>query len=1321
LEAEKIGKILIDVYKEGRLPPKLSVQDRLKLITRVVLNHEPVSQVCAESGISRTLFYRWLQRYKEEGNVAPLEKAKIKPQRVPEPFVLKIIEKVIKRPQWSSQRLSEGLERDHEGKPLVGNHGVQNVLQRLGLNTFEKREVFANEVRGLSAEEALEVLRGEAKVEGKALKPVLLPKELNPQQRLDMIERVVKFNEPVVKVCKDYQISRPTLYKWLKRYQKAAEEERVGVLVDKKPEVERYYRQTPEKYEEAILSVVAQYPDFGVARIVQALPQIAGESIVGHHGVQNVLQRHDLNTYEQRLAYAQTKITPITKFISVFEGLGTRFVILPAEARAKIIKFAGVSFLTAFITIVVFGFMGYMATIAGGVPMNARIGLGFASMALMVGSIFFAYSMKYYLTLALVLSFSRQTEEGGGLAIGLNGPSTSLRMNGNHKNGNGPSTGSGWLRRIFGLNGSLRGPTSLKSSTEVGPPQVSAGGLQPSLDHIQLTRYPFVSIHLPFYNEKKVAERILAACTSIDYPNFEIIVCDDSTDETVTIVQRFADQWNARFTSEVSRRRNTTSEVVGGPMIKILHRETREGFKGGALKEALKHMDPRTEFVIVFDADFIPYPDTIEQFLKYFKATGGWEEKESYQAGKLTSMPYETFSPVEISPQEQSAISHQQSAIIGKSNIACVAGYQWHVLNKSENWITRGVRTEYAGSYVIERPGQEILSALKIIHGSVYMIRADVLKHFGWGTSITEDFELTLRIYEKGFKVVYTPYVQAPSECVSTIKRLIRQRMRWSEGHSFNVRKMFLRLMLGYWQEKTDDRGRRADIEDGKQKTESNPSSVFGLQSLSSVFSHQSSKEWVPSPLTLMEKLELLYISPYYLQAAFFLIGTFSWLISETVFKARLPFWTSLWGWSLVLTNFFALPLVNAVGLFLEESEEKDYIGILSFVALSYLLVPFQAYASVKGFIEKQEGPWFRTPKSGLITDIFTRGRFYRWIAGILPGRGPASQPAYSLQSTVYSNSYLTLATANNQFNQFSIPKRRRLSWAAKATISLLLVATTTLLYFSRGVEVAYATKMAGPMKLALGVANAEFETWPTQANFLQNTTTYAASGQNLFYFDRTTCPMTSANYIWYTNLLPVTNYNSFIIPSGQYNLNIARTLGFPKNNWMNYAIQLILNNSDGSGQNVILDNTSYYLNNAVGTMRGNMNIVNTIYAHDIGIIGSNIAYNTPKQRLGIKIGVTASAHVSRSNITFIINNASLQAALVIPSEIEVPEIPKKVIFVILIGFMPAIPNLVSLTIQRKKKGKKGGLGQRGWGDEVKDLLEAITGRKDAILDQLPV
>ncbi|GAI27970.1 unnamed protein product, partial [marine sediment metagenome] len=263
--------------------------------------------------------------------------------------------------------------------------------------------------------------------------------KLSSTKRLEMIERVVKYGEPVTKVCQDYQISRPNFYKWLKRYQKASVDKKLEAMVDKKPEVERYYRQTPEKYEEAVLSVVAQYPQLGIERIVQVLPRIAHKPIVGYHGVQNILRRHDLNTYEKRLAYAQSQITPVIRLVGAGEQAFAKLFALPIEARKKLIKLVSTSALVCFLTIVSLGILGYFGTLLGEAPtFGSKIGFVFASIALVIGSFFFTYSMKYYLTLALVLSFSRRSLEEQGETYGR-------------------SAGSGWLKRIFGLNGNGNG------------------------------------------------------------------------------------------------------------------------------------------------------------------------------------------------------------------------------------------------------------------------------------------------------------------------------------------------------------------------------------------------------------------------------------------------------------------------------------------------------------------------------------------------------------------------------------------------------------------------------------------------------------------------------------------------------------------------------------------------------------------------------------------------------------------------------------------------------------------------------------------------
>ena len=849
-------------------------------------------------------------------------------------------------------------------------------------------------------------------------------------EKIEMVKDVLERGVSVDSISEKYNISRTTVYKWINRYKKASNIEKTSSLRRKEKKIDRYWNQTPEKYEKAVLSLVEKHPEYGVRKIVKNLPQIAGSPILSHKGVQNVLRRHDLSIYEQREAYAKAKITPVRRLVTETLGLAESFAGIEKNLRGRIVKTSGAFIISAFITVFVFGLGSFYVRSASDVPGASSLGMFLATVALLMGSAFFLYSFKYYSTLALVLSFSQK--EGLGY------------VNGNSKR-------KGFLPWLLGYgNGNGK-------AERTGPV-----GLEPSMEHVSLKRYPFISIQIPLYNEKRVVERITAAVTNFDYEgDYEVILCDDSTDETTSIIRNYQKQY-LKEGQELAITKNEEKgwelsevKVRSGVVLKHLHRTSRSGFKGGALNLALTLCDPRTEFVSIFDADFVPYPDTLDLFLKYFKAKNDMSEDYS------------------------------------KGNIAAVCGYQWHVLNKSENWITRGIRTEYAGSYVIERSGTEIYNGLKLIHGSVYAIRKDVLEDVGWGTSITEDFELTLKLYEKGYKVVYTPYIQAPAECVSTIKRLIRQRMRWAEGHSFNVKKMFFKIML-------------------------NPK------------------------ISSAEKFEFTYLTPYYLQAFLFLVGSLSWILSETVFPARLPFWTSLWGWSLVLTNLIALPLMNAVGLFLEESEEKDYMGLFSFLALSYILVPFQAYASLKGFLEKEEGGWFRTPKTGRITDVFKRGTFFRFISGILPGRArPAVQ---GLSDFSVNPGVLALSTANSRFNSFDIKPKKKAGWAGKVVISVLLALTTTIYSMSHKIAEVEAS-IVNNFYLAASSVDED----SANVSTLYNGGFWNKQGSAVGSTD-TVLQGTNTTFWWYSREYPTGNDNA-VISAGSYVFNpykIAAGTGAP-------------------------------------------------------------------------------------------------------------------------------------------------------------------------------
>ena len=479
--------------------------------------------------------------------------------------------------------------------------------------------------------------------------------------------------------------------------------------------------------------------------------------------------------------------------------------------------------------------------VAGASAIALFAGLALAYISLGFGALFFAYAARYYVaTISVLLA-----------------PSVSL-VNGRN-----------------GSNGGNNGNGSIGS--------------------------PMISVHLALYNEERVVDRLLTACTNLDYPNYEVVVVDDSHDGTVVRLK----EW---ILKELKSDK---------PILKIIHRANRAGFKGGALNEALKHTSPKAEYVVVFDADFVPEPDVLKKFIAYFSR--------------------------HVSPGNGGVNANGNGGgRYGNGKLAAVQGYQWHTLNRSENWLTRGVSCEFSGSYMVDRTFQEVTGVLKMVSGSVYMVRADLLRKYGWSKSLTEDWELTLRLYEDGYKVLYTPLIQAPAECPSTLGKLIRQRMRWAEGHTFNVKAHFFSVL-------------------------------------------RSSK------LRIREKLEFLYFAPYYLQSVFLIIGTFCWLTSDILLGSKLPFWTAEVGWALVLTNLLALPVMSLTGLFLERRARRDFQGLASQILLIYALSPYQAYASLKGLIEPVEGSWVRTFKSGKLAGFPGRLDPRKVIRNVLPPRKRAT------------------------------------------------------------------------------------------------------------------------------------------------------------------------------------------------------------------------------------------------------------------------------------------------------------------------------------------
>ena len=94
---------------------------------------------------------------------------------------------------------------------------------------------------------------------------------------------------------------------------------------------------------------------------------------------------------------------------------------------------------------------------------------------------------------------------------------------------------------------------------------------------------PFVTVQLPMFNEMYVAERIIDCVAEQEYPKsrFQIQVLDDSTDETVEIVAKKVAEYKAK-----------------GFDIVHIHRVNRQGYKAGALQDAMPHV--KSDFIAIF-------------------------------------------------------------------------------------------------------------------------------------------------------------------------------------------------------------------------------------------------------------------------------------------------------------------------------------------------------------------------------------------------------------------------------------------------------------------------------------------------------------------------------------------------------------------------------------------------------------------------------------------------------------------------------------------------------------------------------------------------
>jgi cellulose synthase/poly-beta-1,6-N-acetylglucosamine synthase-like glycosyltransferase len=244
---------------------------------------------------------------------------------------------------------------------------------------------------------------------------------------------------------------------------------------------------------------------------------------------------------------------------------------------------------------------------------------------------------------------------------------------------------------------------------------------------------PPVTIQLPLYNERYVLERLIDEVVKIEYPKelLQIQVLDDSTDDT----HPFAEALCERYLN------------LGYP-IQYLHRTNREGFKAGALQEGLK--SATGEFVAVFDADFIPPPDFLLRTIHHF-----------------------------ADPK------------VG------VVQTRWSYLNKGFNFLTEVEAILLDGHFILEHGARSRAGYFFNFNGTAGILRRSMIDDAGgWQhDTLTEDSDLSYRAQLKGWKFVYVPGVDCPSELPVEVHGFQVQQFRWAKGLTQCAKKLLPSLV----------------------------------------------------------------------------------------------------------------------------------------------------------------------------------------------------------------------------------------------------------------------------------------------------------------------------------------------------------------------------------------------------------------------------------------------------------------------------------------------------------------------------------------------
>jgi cellulose synthase/poly-beta-1,6-N-acetylglucosamine synthase-like glycosyltransferase len=139
---------------------------------------------------------------------------------------------------------------------------------------------------------------------------------------------------------------------------------------------------------------------------------------------------------------------------------------------------------------------------------------------------------------------------------------------------------------------------------------------------------------------------------------------------------------------------------------------------------------------------------------------------------------------------EPGALRPLVEALVRDPSLGAAIGI-FRCLNRRRNLLTRFLNIEGIAFQWIVQAGRWALMRFTALPGTNYVIRRSLLRSLGgWDQSaLTEDAELTLRIYEVGYSIAFVPTSVTWEQEPENLRTWLRQRHRWVRGNNHVFKK----------------------------------------------------------------------------------------------------------------------------------------------------------------------------------------------------------------------------------------------------------------------------------------------------------------------------------------------------------------------------------------------------------------------------------------------------------------------------------------------------------------------------------------------------